>query len=335
MSTAAVAVEGSLRQAVCRRVLSAGDDPALDKAVAEMQAASGGSVEAVVFFGSRRTGAARANAWSAHDLFAVVNDYRRFYAAMHRAGRTGKRPRFMAALSRPLAPTQISLRFGEPVVHLKVSVILLPTLRRETSSRRADHFTIGRLFQPSRILYAASEAARTQVADALVSAHAETWHWVRPWLPERFDADGYGRTALRVSMSWEVRPEPAGRAEALWEAQRQEQTPVFEALLAELAGRGELVPGAEGTFTLARRVGWLERRRWELYFGRSMARATLRWLKHVLSFEGWLDYIVRKASRHAGERIELTERERRWPWIFLWGRFIRYLRNKDRRRGSG
>ena len=309
MSTAVVAVEGSLRQAVSRRVLSAGDHPALDKAVAEMQAASGGSVEAVVFFGSRRTGAARANAWSAHDLFAVVNDYRRFYAAMHRAGRTGKRPRFMAALSRPLAPTQISLRFGEPVVHLKVSVILLPTLRRETSSRRADHFTIGRLFQPSRILYAASEAARTQVADALVSAHAETWHWVRPWLPERFDADGYGRTALRVSMSWEVRPEPAGR--------------------------GELVPGAEGTFTLARRVGWLERRRWELYFGRSMARATLRWLKHVLSFEGWLDYIVRKASRHAGERIELTERERRWPWIFLWGRFIRYLRNKDRRRGSG
>src|SRR3970282_1762642 len=116
---------------------------------------------------------------------------------------------------------------------------------------------------------------------------------------------------------------------ALWEAHRKAQTPFLEALLAELAGRGELVPGAEGTFTLARRVGWLERRRWELYFGRSVARATLRWLQHVLRFAGCLDYIVRKASRHAGERIELTERERRWPWIFLWGRFIRYLRNKD------
>ena len=60
-------------------------------------------------------------------------------------------------------------------------------------------------------------------------------------------------------------------------------------------------------------------------------RATSRWLKHTVTFEGWLDYIVRKASRHTGEPIELTDRERRWPWFFLWGRLFRYLRNKNRK----
>jgi hypothetical protein len=60
-------------------------------------------------------------------------------------------------------------------------------------------------------------------------------------------------------------------------------------------------------------------------------RATARWLKHVVSFEGWLDYIVRKASRHTGEPIVLTGRERRWPWVFLWGRLFRYLRDKNRK----
>jgi hypothetical protein len=62
-----------------------------------------------------------------------------------------------------------------------------------------------------------------------------------------------------------------------------------------------------------------------------MVRATARWGKHVLSFEGWLDYIVRKVSRHSGQAIELTPRERRWPLVFLWGRALRYLRQKDRK----
>ncbi len=60
-------------------------------------------------------------------------------------------------------------------------------------------------------------------------------------------------------------------------------------------------------------------------------RSTSRWLKHTVTFEGWLDYIVRKASRHTGEPIELTDRERRWPWVFLWGRLFAFLRSKNRK----
>jgi hypothetical protein len=137
-------------------------------------------------------------------------------------------------------------------------------------------------------------------------------------------------------MRWEVRPEPAGRADALWEAQRELQIPVFEALLHELAERGEAapVPGRAGDFAPTRPVGRAERARLERYFRRSIVRATARWLKHVVTFEGWLDYIVRKASRHTGEPISLTERERRWPWVFLWGRLLRYLRDKNREEGS-
>jgi hypothetical protein len=70
----------------------------------------------------------------------------------------------------------------------------------------------------------------------------------------------------------------------------------------------------------------------ERHFRVSLARATLRWLKHVVTFEGWLDYIVGKASRHTGEPIVLTERERRWPWLFAWGRLFRHLHDKDRGR---
>ena len=44
------------------------------------------------------------------------------------------------------------------------------------------------------------------------------------------------------------------------------------------------------------------------------------------------EFIVRKARRHTGEDIVLTERERRMPLLFLWPRVIHYLRHKDRGR---
>jgi hypothetical protein len=252
---------------------------------------------------------------------------------MNRAGLSGKRPGLLAAVSGWLPPTQYSLRFVPEGVHVKAAVLGHDTWRRETSPRRRDHFVIGRLFQPARVLYARDGEARGLLLEGLVSSLRETWRWSRPWLPASFDAEAYGLSALRTSMGWEVRPEPAGRADALWEAQREIQIPVLEELLREIEERGEVVPapGAPGTYVPRRPVGTAERFRLEQYFRRSIVRATARWLKHVVSFEGWLDYIVRKASRHTGEPITLTDRERRWPWVFLWGRLFRYLRDKDRK----
>ena len=322
-----------LARAVAEQALSPSDDPALDAAVRRLAGATGPALVGLVFFGSLRTGAARANAWSAYDLIVVVEGYRGFYDSLRRAGLTGKRPGLMALVSGWLPPSQCSLRFEPEGILVKATVVRYDTYRRETSPRRRDHFCIGRLFQPTRILQFRDQDARGHLLEGLVSAHRETWAWSRPWLPSHFDARAYGRSALRTSMRWEVRPEPAGRADALWEAQEVMQAPVFDALLRELADRGEVgpAPGRPGAFAPTRPVGWGERMRLELYFRRSIVRSTARWLKHVVTFEGWLDYIARKASRHGGETIELTDRERRWPLVFIWGRVFRYLRTKNRK----
>jgi hypothetical protein len=321
-----------LARAVAERTLSPSDDPALDAAARRLAAVAGDSLRGLLFFGSRRTRAARADAWSAYDLFVVVSRYGRFYDALRAAGLSRKRSGLLAAVSRVLPPTQLSLRFAAEGVHVKAAVIDERALVRETSPARHDHFCIGRLFQPARLLYAGDEGAREAALACLVSAVRETWGWARPWLPARFDAAAYGRSALGTSMRFEVRPEPAGRADELWEAQRELQAPVLEALLRELGAAGELRPleGAPGSWSIARAVGSGERLRRELYFRRSLARATARWLKHVVSFEGWLEYIVHKASRHGGEELRLDERERRYPLLLLWGRAFRYLRSARR-----
>ena len=321
-----------LAAAVRARVLASDPSPeaaALARHIVEM---AGESVSAIVFFGSRKS-RARPDPGSAFDLFVVVADAPSFYRRLAVRGAVRRPPAVLSALQAVLPPNQISLAAepGDAAPRAKCAVITERDLRRQTSARRDDHFCLGRLFQPTDLLYAAPGHEEETVA-ALVQAHALTYEWGRPWLPARFDVGEYCRTLLRVSFAAEIRPEPEGRAQALFEAQEAYLRPVYSTLLAALAASGELREEAPGVYGLARPVGALERFRLAAYFRWSKVRATARWAKYVITFDDWLDFIVRKARRHTGEDIVLTERERRMPLLFLWPRVIHYLRHKDRAR---
>ena len=322
----------TLRAAVAARVRPAEPRPdvvAVARAVAE---AGGEAVRAIVFFGSRKT-KARPDAYSAYDLFVVVSAYTPFYRSLRDHGRLRHRPALGAALNAWLPPNQVSLPVtladGTRVL-AKCAVLSDTALQRGTSPLRQDHFMAGRLFQPTELLHRADPSAEDAVLGALVSAHALTYEWVRPWLPARFDVADYCRTLLRVSYAGEIRPEPEGRAEALWRAQEDYLRPVYSVLLEALQARGDVVALEPGIYALARPATAFARLRSRLYFQWSLVRATARWAKYVVTFEDWLEFLLRKARRHSGQPIELTERERRLPLIFLWPRVIDYLRHKDK-----
>lgn len=321
-----------LREAIRARAFPRaphGDVQALARTVVE---GGGESVLGVVFFGSRKTRASP-DPWSGYDLFVLTREYRAFYRSLKAAGALRRSRSVVAALNAILPPNQISVRgAGESRALAKCAVISLTTLRRETSQRRRDHFCAGRLFQPTEVLYARDTATAEGILDALVNAHAMTLSWVRPWLPPTFDVQTYCRTLLRVSLGREIRPEPEGRSEALWLAQKDYLEAVYGIFLRGQATAGELRIAEDGLYSLARPVSASERRRLDAYFRRSKVRATERWLKYMVTFEDWLEYIVHKAERHSGEEIVLTSRERRLPIVFLWPRVIRYLRDNRRTR---
>jgi hypothetical protein len=271
----------TLRAAVAARVRPAVPRPdaaAVARAVVE---AGGEAVRSVVFFGSRKT-KARPDAYSGYDLFVVVSAYTPFYRSLRDQGRLRHPPALGAALNAWLPPNQVSLRVmlaeGTRVL-AKCAVVSETALKRYTSPTRNDHFMAGRLFQPTELLYAASPAAEDAALAALVSAHALTYDWVRPWLPARFDVSDYCRTLLRVSYAGEIRPEPEGRAEALWRAQEDYLRPVYSVLLEALQARGDLVTPEPGVYALARPAIVLSRLRSRLYFKLSLMRATVRWAK--------------------------------------------------------
>jgi hypothetical protein len=324
----------ALREAIASRVCAVPGLPPSDASLVAdgLKRAGGEAVQGVLFFGSRKT-KARPDPYSAFDLVVAVSAYRPFYESLRAAGQLRRRPGLVALLNAVLPPNQISLTLarpdGEPL-RAKCAVVTFGTLSRETSRERRDHFLIGRLFQPTEILFAADSAARERLLDVLVSAHRLTFGWVRPWLPERFDAALYTRRLLEVSFRGEIRPEPEGRSEALWAAQQEYLVPVYDVLLSALAVAGEVVPQGNGVYAPVRPVSARQVLFLRAYFAWSLVRATARWAKYVVTFEGWLDFIVRKARRHTGQDIVLSERERRLPLVFLWPRVVRYLRHKDR-----
>ena len=322
----------ALREAVRSRVASPAPDAGAREAAHAIEDRGGAATRAILFFGSRKT-QARPDAWSAYDFFVIVERYRPFYDALRAHGALRRPSGLVAALNGPLPPNQIGLTLGAPgerTARAKCAVVSAAAFARETSPQRRDHFFLGRLCQQTEVVFAADEASRERVVEALASAHALTYAWVRPWLPDRFDVGTFCRTFLRVSYSAEIRPEPDGRADALWEAQREYLAAVYGVLLRELHAAGDLVLHEPGTYGLARPAGRGERLRLSAYFWRSKIRATLRWAKYVVTFDDWLEFILRKATRHSGQAFELTPRERRFPLLFLWPRVFRYLRHKDR-----
>ena len=260
----------------------------------------------------------------------VCDRPRLFYQAMHRAGFLQRSPAVLGVLDPFLPPTQIRLARGEWLV--KASVLSTSAILRATSADRRDQFVAGRLFQDVHVVWARDAAFAAVMGRAIDSARLVTLDWVSPDLPGRFDAAQYVRQLLRTSFRFEVRPETRGRADALYEAQASRLLPTFEDVLKALASAGRLQPMGDGTYSLGRPLSGPESLKRRLFLQWSRVRATARWPKHAVTFDGWLDYIIRKAERHSGETIVLTPLERRFPLILLWPKIFRFL-GRQRRKG--
>jgi hypothetical protein len=242
-------------------------------------------------------------------------------------------------LNRVLTPNVIALApegwDGGPIA--KIMVIEPEPFERALSPNAPDHFLKGRLVQKVALLHARDPHQARWVGELLERARGDVLGWVGPFLPARFTPAEAALQMLKTSYAGEVRPEAADRVLDVFEAQR----PFLEAVLARSLERG-VSSGTlirdDGAYRFARAPGAAGRWAVRGYFARSKLRATARWLKHVVTFDNWLDYIARKVERRTGMRVEITPWERRLPLLLLWPKVIAVLRARparlDRARGQ-
>jgi hypothetical protein len=302
-------------------------------ALAAMLARSfGESTVAIIHYGSHAQHS-DARRESAYDFFVIVDRYHDAYDALARSVGTSYTPRMAAMLNKILSPNVVAVTDGShvPPLAAKCAVLSLADLKRECSQHARDHFVRGRLFQYVQLAWTRDTEARTMVTDAIIDARVGSFTWGLASLPPAFDAEQYFRTLLERSFSGEIRPERGGRIDALLGAQREVVLRVYDALLQQLACE-RILEQRGNVYQLTNPVRTFQKLRTRWYFRMSKVRATARWMKYVVLYDDWLDYVVRKIARRSGVTIELTARERRWPLIFLWPKAIHYLRSRPQRR---
>jgi len=286
----------------------------------------GPSVGTILLYGSH-VQASQPDRWSAYDFVLVTDSYSEFYRRLVERGHHSRPAWLLTALSHVLAPNIISFRTGRPEQPpAKCAVVTPRALRRSLRAHSPDHFIKGRVVQKVALVWSRSPEDEAMVLSALREARDGIVRWVRPFLRGRFDLEAFGEKMLRISYRAEIRPESPDRVIQVFESQKDTLLAVAGESLQAAVERGEVVMEGD-LFRWARPPGRAIWAFYSTYFAISKSRAVTRWFKYMITFDGWLDYIRRKIERRAGFEVEIDERERRWPLIFLWPKLFLVLRN--------
>ncbi len=166
-----------------------------------------------------------------------------------------------------------------------------------------------RFAQPCRMVSGPDVGA---VAAIVATAIATFLSRAAPLAPAGSDVAGLWQAGLSASYGAELRAEQPGRVQTLLKAYGDWPDRVTDPVLLDMAGRGQ------------RRARAL----WRLRAVQGGLLSVLRLTKGVFTFEGGVDYIAWKISRHAGFTLPVRAWERRWPLLALPTLSWRYYRLK-------
>lgn len=294
--------------------------------VSGLRETGGDCLVAVLAYGSRLVSASpdRHSAW---DLIVVVDGYGAFYRALSDGGYTARSAGLLATVSRVLAPTVIAFWPTPPDGPLAKCLVFSRTdFQRELGPRRLDHFCLGRMAHHISVVHARDPEAAAWIEELVAGARRMVLDWTLPFLEGSFSVDDFCRRMLEISYAGEIRPERGGRAGAVYEAQRETLRAIYTPILEAEVASGVL-ERSNGKYRAARPASSVAQLRLNAYFGISKARATTRWVKHMLTFDSWFPYIVRKVERRTGMTFEITPLERRFPFPLLLPKALRVLRS--------
>jgi hypothetical protein len=254
------------------------------------------------------------------DLYLIVDGYRAFYPS-----------RFQALANWLLPPNVFYLetKDDQPVLRAKYAIVSARDFTRGTSRHWFHSYLWGRFTQPVALTYARDDAARAHIVDCLTRAIVTFLDRALPRVAPSGTLDDLWIEGLQLSYHAELRAESGNRTRELVGLQRDDYREVtlaaqpllrFPLSVKERNG----VPAYRTDIGTTRRL--LARLTWPLRQAQGKLLSLLRLLKALFTFEGGLDYIAWKLERHSGQKVEIPERVRQYPLIFIWGLVWRLYR---------
>jgi predicted nucleotidyltransferase len=291
--------------------------PALRALVAALERRFGDGVQGIVLYGSCLRSA---------DLLEGLVD---LYVLVESTPRA--EPRLWLRLAGRVLPPNvyyIEAPVAVRTVRCKYAVLSLAQFERGTA-RWFQSYLWGRFAQPVKVVWSDSPATDARLERAFLQAGETLLRRALPALPPEGQVTDLWQGALGLSYATELRAEKPVRA-------------------AELAGHGQdflaaltrvLQPRLDGMLQLSERDGVLfyhatvsaRARRaapvlWALRRMQGKTLSVVRLIKGLFTFQGGLDYIAWKLTRHSGQVVEIPDKVRRRPLVHIWGLFWQLYR---------
>ena len=202
----------------------------------------------------------------------------------------------------------------------KVCVVAGWQLRRETSEEASDLYHLGRFSKPMGLVYARDVGARRLLVEAQASAFELLTPLALTQLGPRFTLEEFLLALLGLSYMSEQRITEPTKIKRLLEQHEEHLLELGRHALALAMTRRSDLGEVDAGYHQAPSAS--DAARLERLLARSRRRAFARWPKHIVTFDGWLDYLLAKLERNSGIRLELTPAQRRHPVLLAWPRML-------------
>ncbi len=216
------------------------------------------------------------------DFYLIVSDYRDAYDA-----------RWMATANRLIPPNVFP--FAHEGLAAKYAVLSEADFAALTLPSASTVSVWARFAQPSRLVWAANDAARSRSIAAVAQAAPTLFALARPLTPSD-DPVEIWRMGFARTYTCELRAERTDRSGSIVDADEARYRQ-FGAAIPKITTMTR--PAAE--------------RIWRGLQRRGKRASVLRLAKASLTFAGGIDYLAWKINRHAGTAIAITPWQRRHP----------------------
>jgi hypothetical protein len=282
---------GDALEPLVRAELSTPADPRVAAMAAAIASEHGAASRAVLFYGS----CLRERQFDGLmlDFYLIVSDYRSAYAR-----------RWLALANRLIPPNVFP--FEHDGLTAKYAVLSEADFDRLCGPETRMVSTWARFAQPSRLVWAADEAARERAVAAVSRAAPALLGSALAFVRQTGDPLDLWRQAFALTYSAELRPERKGRSSSVVDSDPE---------------RYRRFTGPALARAQADTTSW----GWRRLLGKSYAIPRLA--KASLTFANGPDYIVWKINRHAGTNFTLRPWQRRYPLLAAISLLPRLLRS--------
>jgi hypothetical protein len=236
------------------------------------------------------------------DFYLIVSDYDAAYET-----------KWLAKWNRRLPPNVFPFQYENLMA--KVAVLSEADFHDLNRPAASAVSVWARFSQPSRLVWAADEAARTMTARAISGAAPTLLNAALAFTEREVNVLDLWQSGFRMTYDAELRAErndrPAsvvefdpGRYERFGQAALR-HTPIANDLRGE---KVHILPDPQGRILQ-------ERHRWRALRRNGKLLTVARLSKAAFTYAGGIDYLAWKINRHAGTQIEIKPWQRKWPLL--------------------